>query len=653
MKTYVFPGQGSQTKGMGGALFEEFKEVTEAADEILGYSIKELCVDDPKKQLNQTQFTQPALYVVNALSYYKKLEKTGQKPHFVAGHSLGEYNALLASGAFDFITGLKLVRKRGLLMSQASGGSMAAILGLTKDEVKKILKENDLDGIDIANYNTPSQIVLSGLTDEMNKAEIFFCLEGVRYFPLNTSGAFHSRYMRHAKEKFSGFLAEFNYDELVIPVISNVHARPYEQERIRENLSDQITQSVYWSESIRYLLGQGDMEFEEIGNGGVLTKLVESIKNEATPFTIKDENKIKPIKLSNNTVIDSTVEEEVKCRSGFRSGKDVASKLIGETQQQSELVFMYSGQGSHYYQMGRELYNKNAIFRNTMNECSSQLEQYLGNSLVDIIYDDSKTHEDFNNILYTHPAIFCVEYSLTQVLHERGVRPKRVLGYSLGEYVAAVVAGMLSLEDGLKIVVYQAKYLQEKCEHGGMLVVLDHAASFKENQQLFQDCTLAGINYENNFIISGLMSRLREINSQLKVNSIFSHLLAVNYAFHSELIDPIKKDFEDLVGKISLLPPRIPIYSAVKKGEVLGSDDQHFWNVVRGKIQFKELVALIMNQVEPLFVDLSPTGTLSNFIKYGFGKHVPSFFSINQFGQDLKTIDKLVLDIKKVSLLCD
>lgn len=645
MKAYIFPGQGSQTRGMGGALFDEFKEITEAADEILGYSIKQLCVDDPKKQLNQTQFTQPALYVVNALSYYKKLEKTGEKPDFVAGHSLGEYNALLASGAFDFKMGLQLVRKRGLLMSQTSGGSMAAILGLTADKVKKILKENNLNGIDIANYNTPSQIVLSGLTDEMKKAEVFFCFEGVRYFPLNTSGAFHSRYMQQAKEEFERFSGEFTYGELAIPVISNVHARQYKQEEIIENLSDQITHSVYWSESIRHLLGIGEMEFEEIGNGAVLTKLVESIKKESAPLAIKE--KVRSIKASTNgTAIDLTMKDAAKRHSGFRSETDDVNETKDVPQQQPELIFMYSGQGSHYYQMGRELYNKNTLFRDTMNECSSLLERHLGNSLVDIIYDDSKKNENFNNILYTHPAILCIQYSLTQVLHERGVRPQRILGYSLGEYIAAVVAGMLSLEDGLKLAVYQAKYLQEKCREGGMLVVLDQVASFKENQQLFQNCTLAGINYENNFIISGLMSRLKEINLQLKGNAIFSQLLAVDHAFHSELIDPIEKDFKELVEKINFLPPRIPLYSAVKRGKVLEPDDQHFWNAVRDKIQFKELVTSIINQVEPLFVDLSPTGTLSNFIKYGFGKHIPSFFTINQFGQDIKTIDKLLLDLK-------
>ena len=130
MLAYVFPGQGSQVVGMGKDLFDEFKEYVDAADEILGYSIKELCLEDPNGVLGLTQYTQPALYVVNALTYLKEVKTTGVKPDFVAGHSLGEYDALFAAGVFDFATGLKLVQKRGELMSQAKGGGMAAVLGL-------------------------------------------------------------------------------------------------------------------------------------------------------------------------------------------------------------------------------------------------------------------------------------------------------------------------------------------------------------------------------------------------------------------------------------------------------------------------------------------------------------------------------------------
>lgn len=280
MKTFLFPGQGSQAKGMGGALFDDFKELINQADKILGYSIKELCLKNPKGKLHQTQFTQPALYVVNALSYFKKIDELGQKPDYVAGHSLGEFNALLAAECFDFETGLKLVKKRGELMSQASNGGMAAILNATKEDIERILKENGLFNIDLGNYNTPSQTVISGLREEVIKAQPFFEEGTMRFVHLNTSGAFHSRFMESARKEFERFLENFTFSPLKIPVISNVFAKPYQSDNILETLSQQITNPVNWSDSIQYLLGLGPMDFEEIGFGEILSKLVKKIITE-------------------------------------------------------------------------------------------------------------------------------------------------------------------------------------------------------------------------------------------------------------------------------------------------------------------------------------------------------------------------------------
>ncbi len=174
MATFIFPGQGSQVKGMGGNLFNEFRELTAQADDILGYSIKELCMEDPNSTLGQTQYTQPALFVVSALSYLKRIKETGRKPDFVAGHSLGEYNALFAAGAFDFETGLKLVKKRGELMSLATGGSMAVVLGITEENIVEVLEQNGLYSIDIANVNSPYQVAISGLKEDIDKARLNF-----------------------------------------------------------------------------------------------------------------------------------------------------------------------------------------------------------------------------------------------------------------------------------------------------------------------------------------------------------------------------------------------------------------------------------------------------------------------------------------------
>lgn len=279
MKTYMFPGQGSQFKGMCQDLLHDFQTLSDVASDILGYSIVDLCLNDPEKKLKQTEFTQPALFVVNALSYLKHYETTSEKSDFLIGHSLGEFNALFAAGVFDFETGLKLVRKRGELMSQSSAGAMAAVLGGSVDVINKILEDNSLDKIDIANINSPEQIVVSGDKAQIMKAAEFFDAHKVRYIPLQVSAAFHSRFMLAARSEFEEYLKGFTFKAPKIPVISNVQAEPYSRDNIATNLAQQITSSVRWVDSIRYLMRKGCAEYTELGPGEVLSKLVKSIES--------------------------------------------------------------------------------------------------------------------------------------------------------------------------------------------------------------------------------------------------------------------------------------------------------------------------------------------------------------------------------------
>lgn len=279
MKTYVFPGQGSQQVGMGKELFKEFPELVEKADNILGYSIERLCVEDPNNTLSFTKYTQPALYVVNALTYYNRLRKGMQKPDFVAGHSLGEYNAILASGGFDFETGLKLVKRRGELMGQVDNGSMAAVIGIPQKQIEEVIENKNLNTIDIANINSKNQIVISGPEKDIDRSKSFFENIGARIVKLNVSAAFHSRYMRSVSDEYSLWIKQHKFSRLSIPVISNVTAKPYKNEELFQNLSKQLYYSVRWLESIEYLLDQdGEMEFEEIGPGKVLTNLIANIR---------------------------------------------------------------------------------------------------------------------------------------------------------------------------------------------------------------------------------------------------------------------------------------------------------------------------------------------------------------------------------------
>jgi malonyl CoA-acyl carrier protein transacylase len=266
---------------MGGDLFDEvaeFRDFEPDIDSLLGYSLRDLCIENPDGKLKQTQYTQPALYVVNALYYYKaRLE--GRGADVVVGHSLGEYNALLAAGVFDFMTGLRLVQRRGQLMAEAKNGGMAAVIGLDPTRIISVLALEGFAAIDVANFNSPSQTVISGPTDEIKRAGPVLEAAGAKmYMALPVSAAFHSRYMLDAAIAFEAFLADFSFNDPQIPVIANVTGRRYPignpEAVVKSLLTKQISQSVRWTQTIRHLRSEGVVDFEELGPGKVLEGLL-------------------------------------------------------------------------------------------------------------------------------------------------------------------------------------------------------------------------------------------------------------------------------------------------------------------------------------------------------------------------------------------
>jgi len=276
MAVYLFPGQGAQTCGMGAGLFERFPEQVEMASDIVGYSIKELCLHDADGRLDNTRYTQPALFTVNAL-HYLALRDAQPEPHYLIGHSLGEYNALHAADVFDFPTGVELTQLRGKLMSEARDGGMAAVLGISQAEVSDVLADAGLDQVHVANLNAPAQTVVSGEKNQLRRAIDVFSNIGAACVELNVSGAFHSPLMAPAREEFDTYLSKVVFHEPSIPVIANVSARPYAPDGIRAGLAQQLTSPVLWTQSVRYVLDANQTEFVEVGPRRVLTQLVSRI----------------------------------------------------------------------------------------------------------------------------------------------------------------------------------------------------------------------------------------------------------------------------------------------------------------------------------------------------------------------------------------
>jgi malonyl CoA-acyl carrier protein transacylase len=276
MLTFMFPGQGAQHRGMGAAVFGQFPQLVEQANILLGYDLPALC-QQGGPQLSDTAYTQPALYTVNALTEMALLRRTGVRPDFVIGHSLGEYNALLSAGVIDFETGLKLVKKRGELMARQNGkGTMIAVLDPHAERLQAIAAELAPDFC-IANDNSPAQLVCAGSVAAVEEATRRINVQSAgEVVPLKVSGAFHTHFMADAAREFKGYCARFSFKPARLPIVANLSALPHDGLDWPERLAAQLTRPVQWRQSLAYLRRQGPMLFQEVGPGTVLTVLAKA-----------------------------------------------------------------------------------------------------------------------------------------------------------------------------------------------------------------------------------------------------------------------------------------------------------------------------------------------------------------------------------------
>ena len=303
MKTaFVFPGQGSQSVGMGKDLYDNFpaaRSIFEEADEALGYSLSELCFSGNEQDLQLTANTQPAILTASVAAYRSMISAGFAKPDFVAGHSLGEYSALVAAGVLDFADAVRTVRKRGAFMQEAvpvGVGAMAAILGADLETVEAACAEAANGQVcSPANINSPSQVVIAGDSNAVDRAcELLKERGAKRAIRLNVSAPFHCALMMPAQEKLAESLADLKYSSFEFPIVHNVNAEDNSDEtRVADALTRQVSSPVKWLESVKKLIAEDVATFVEVGPGKVLSGLVKQIDRDVRILNVENSESLR------------------------------------------------------------------------------------------------------------------------------------------------------------------------------------------------------------------------------------------------------------------------------------------------------------------------------------------------------------------------
>lgn len=281
-----------------------------------------------------------------------------------------------------------------------------------------------------------------------------------------------------------------------------------------------------------------------------------------------------------------------------------------------ETVFMFSGQGSQYFQMGKALFDTNDTFRSWMQRLDAVAQRTIGRSVIESLYSAERSKGDvFDRTLLTHPAIFMVEYSLAQALIHAGLRPDSVMGVSLGSFAAAAVAGFVDVDDAMTAVVRQATAFEANCAPGGMIAVMADPAMFEEDF-ICRRSELAAVNFSSHFTVSAQAADLAAIEAELKRRDLTHVRLPVSFAFHSRWVDQAEASFTAFARTVALRPGRLPMACCERAATLWELPDLFFWDVARRPIRFRETVAALELQGPRRYIDIGPAGTLATFLKY-------------------------------------
>ena len=306
-------------------------------------------------------------------------------------------------------------------------------------------------------------------------------------------------------------------------------------------------------------------------------------------------------------------------------------------------VFMFSGQGTQYFSMGRELYERNGTFRYWMDHCSDITQSRFGINLSGIVYRGGQDRfAPFTRSLHSSPAIFAISYSMAQALMAESVYPDEVLGYSLGEIVAMAVSGCTSLEMALDLVVRSMQVVELTTPRAGMMAVLDSPEICRRYSDEFRETTIASFNFARSFVVAGLSPALERLQSFLKKHDVLTQILPISHGFHSAIIDPAETDLRRLFREVSLGEGHLPVASAVYARFLEPSDlvESYYWDIVRQPVRFHSTVEMLEHRGPRLYIDVGPSGTLATFVKYALPEDSDSraLPVLDQFGFNLRNL---------------
>jgi trans-AT polyketide synthase/acyltransferase/oxidoreductase domain-containing protein len=305
------------------------------------------------------------------------------------------------------------------------------------------------------------------------------------------------------------------------------------------------------------------------------------------------------------------------------------------------VVFMFSGQGAQYYQMGKELFTQHPVFREWMLEIDAMIYRQSGLSIVDKIYDAGKRKTDrFDRTLYSHPAIFMLEYALARVLMASGIEPDYVMGASMGEFASVAVAQVMSLEAIVESLLHQARSLEDYCNRGSMIAILQSPDFYYANPVISANSELVSVNYHSHFVVAGDADRLARVVDFLKAQKAVYQVLPVAFGFHSGSIDPAKPAISGFGITGSRGKPSYPLISCRSGGRLAEVSATYFWEVIREPIRFREAIGELERDPGNIYLDLGPAGTLANFAKQNLANGSASICRaiVTPFGLDCKNL---------------